>query len=632
MGNMNHKCIFRSPLRVVLVWLLCLLGTCVRADDLAEIAALSSSGTAALALHLLDQNQPRLADDALAWMRWERRRIEIYQAHAAWSSLIERIEYLRRHLLVQMRASPTAQFWRWLQWQQARASLSQGDAMQALSLARTLLWESAAPAGDVAGADAAATAVPVADVRHLIVEAYLAQQQLADAHRAILRYRQDYPRQEEQWRTLYARILLQLGRATEVMELLRADRSVESQLLFYQAQIQGSALAPEKIRRKLLALSNTPDMGEREQHQVWLLLARAAHDAADPEAEINYLIKALTLPVQDTPDPAGAQIWPLLYDYGTQLGNEMQLLVGNHQAWMKKAQQLQKKHTIQAAALYTVLLTELDDAALRAQVHALFTNLLAREKYGYPLIKYLYVERRDALAQHTRVEDLPAVVRHRLVDDALLHADITLASQLMGDLQRPPQGGNLFDWNLRRARILIMGGYLEQGVQALYGLLEKPDAIPATDMDKLVQVIFDLQSVHRHEDAVVLLRRLLAAVPVTSAAADAKWRREMYYWIADSYKALQQYQDAARMYLRSALWLDAAAMDPWAQSARYQAADALARAGFREDAANLYRGLLQVTRDPGRRTVLQNRIQQLWLLPDATSPRQSAGDDVSVIH
>ena len=54
-------------------------------------------------------------------------------------------------------------------------------------------------------------------------------------------------------------------------------------------------------------------------------------------------------------------------------------------------------------------------------------------------------------------------------------------------------------------------------------------------------------------------------------------------------------------------------MDPWAQTARYQAAEALAHAGLTDDARRLYAGLLEMARDPERRAVLRRAMQRLWL-------------------
>ena len=97
-------------------------------------------------------------------------------------------------------------------------------------------------------------------------------------------------------------------------------------------------------------------------------------------------------------------------------------------------------------------------------------------------------------------------------------------------------------------------------------------------------------------------------------------RRELYYWMADSARALYRPLDAARLYLRSATLLDPVAMDPWAQTARYQAADALAEAGLVEDARALYTGLLGATRDPARKALLRHRLQQLLLADEQLLP------------
>lgn len=57
-------------------------------------------------------------------------------------------------------------------------------------------------------------------------------------------------------------------------------------------------------------------------------------------------------------------------------------------------------------------------------------------------------------------------------------------------------------------------------------------------------------------------------------------------------------------------------MDPWAQTARYQAAVALAHAGMLDDARALFSHLLRVTKDKSRRAVLRHELQKLWLLEE----------------
>ena len=73
----------------------------------------------------------------------------------------------------------------------------------------------------------------------------------------------------------------------------------------------------------------------------------------------------------------------------------------------------------------------------------------------------------------------------------------------------------------------------------------------------------------------------------------------------------------AYLYLKSATLTDVTAMDPWAQTARYSAAKALAEAGLLEDARQIYSGLLRATRDTSRKAVLQNEIQRLHLVSSA---------------
>jgi TolA-binding protein len=92
-----------------------------------------------------------------------------------------------------------------------------------------------------------------------------------------------------------------------------------------------------------------------------------------------------------------------------------------------------------------------------------------------------------------------------------------------------------------------------------------------------------------------------------------KLRRELLYWMGDSRQAQQQYAEAASLYLRSATLIDTASMDPWAQTARYQAAQNLAKAKMAGDAEYIYRQLLKITESPERRAVLRHELEQLRL-------------------
>ena len=116
-----------------------------------------------------------------------------------------------------------------------------------------------------------------------------------------------------------------------------------------------------------------------------------------------------------------------------------------------------------------------------------------------------------------------------------------------------------------------------------------------------------MQTVEMHEQAIEHFQRLL------QLDIEPKRRREIFYWIADSYRGLEKYQQAALLDLQSAMMPAPDAMDPWAQTARFNAADSLQLAGLVDDARRIYQALLQVTEDPARRSVLSHKIQQLWL-------------------
>jgi tetratricopeptide (TPR) repeat protein len=158
--------------------------------------------------------------------------------------------------------------------------------------------------------------------------------------------------------------------------------------------------------------------------------------------------------------------------------------------------------------------------------------------------------------------------------------------------------------------------------------LQQYKTLERQQLDQVLQVVFDLQTADAHEDALQLFEMLL------KYTSDTKKKRELYYWMAESRTALKQYAEAARLYLKSAMLIGEDAMDPWAQTARYQAGVALSRAGMLQDARTLFSNLLRVTKDKSRRAVLRHELQKLWLLEDdadsqADSTSITVGDAVA---
>lgn len=203
--------------------------------------------------------------------------------------------------------------------------------------------------------------------------------------------------------------------------------------------------------------------------------------------------------------------------------------------------------------------------------------------------------------------DIPAGIRYQLVDLALRSADIEEATRLMSGLNTVPAGTSRFDWQLRQSRVLILGGRYEEGNQVLQSLIGEYREADTESTDRILQVLFDLQTVNLYAESIAHFNQLLLL------ELDPGQRREILFWIADSYRGLEKFEQAALLYLQSAMLPSPDAMDPWAQTARFNAAESLQESGLIDDARRIYEELLSVTQDVARRSVLNHKIQQLWL-------------------
>ncbi len=305
----------------------------------------------------------------------------------------------------------------------------------------------------------------------------------------------------------------------------------------------------------------------------------------------------------------GDNLWQAYLDYGLYLGNKAQFLIGNDEPWLKAADKAGKSTPVKARSFYAVVLHRGTRAEHRTVAAESLRKTLQKDDHGGVLLSKLFLDS----SYYTDVAAIPLSIRHALVDFALSESRIADASQLMATMQEPPPGADNFMWHLRRARILVMGGQPQQGSAALVALLESEQALDKEQLDRLMQVVFDLQTVGDHEEAIQLFETVFAH------SEDDQLRREVVYWMADSRKAQGKYDEAARLYLKSANLLDPQAGDPWAQTARYQAAEALAKAGLKTDAGELFTQLLRVTKDPGRRAVLNRELQRLRLSSASSS-------------
>jgi hypothetical protein len=614
----------------------------VPVDDfrsLQQMDELTQIGMPGLAIRLITQRQAAQPEFSPDWYALEFKAIHTLASMQRWQTVIDRAQH------VLDRAEPgrqiTPRLRDWLRTQQSIAMLKLGKAQPALQQVRDMLWNSNTGESE-----------RIALWRRLLIRAYLQLNNANDAYKALLRYRQDYGDLNEEWKLLQARTLLRTRRPSEVVDLLAQETSSSAQALRLIAAIRARPaqidLYIDEARQRL----QQPAMTQADTSAYWYVLYEAAQGKGDTTTAITALQKLLLF---NHGDELGEEfsvsaddLWKLYEQLGRQSGNRERLLLGDDQAWYTRAGELHEKAPLEAIGLYTVLAFSAQDEERRQLAHNEITGLLTKSADGLALINRLYLHSERVGA----ATNLPAGVRYSLVDYALTNGDTAPAAEMMASLPEPPAGTDAFDWKVRKARVLVMEGQHEAGVavlaQALTELIRASQPVagvgavvdgvvklksdssdaapqvladetvvsdaPAIDADKVdryLQVVFDLQSIEQHTQAL----RLLDLLPLDTM--DAKLQRELYYWKAESEAALEEHAQAAWLYLKSALTTDPSMSDLWAQSARFKAAEELTSAGLYDDAKLAYSDLLVITVSKSRKILIQQKLQQLRLLSNA---------------
>lgn len=592
----RHATYLARGVCLAVLWLWALDGVAEPAD-LAEIQALADSGAPALALRVLDRYQPDASADQAAWIEWERQRVGVLQSSRDWQTLAQRLAALPIDL--------PDEFMTWAATQRAEALVHLGQTVEARQVLQGLIWSPF----EVSAED-------LAHWRRLVIHSYMIDNAMQDARTAVVRFRQDYGDGEIDDVLLRARILLMSDRPLEAAQILAAhtDKPAAGTMLLL-AQLRGGQRTPRKVLQAALRQMRGEWADDALTAQLWAVAAEAADEAGDRASRTNALEQVLMRRQSDSlPDGlfaySGDSLWQAYLDYGLYVGNREQFLIGNDPPWLAAADKAAKTTPVMARALNAVVLHRGTTAENRATAARAFLQTLEDQEHGGVLLSELFLDS----THYPSPDQVPVLVRHALVDVALADSRINDASRLMATMQEPPAGTDNFMWHLRRARILVLGGQPQQGTAALMALLEGEQALEKEQLDRFMQVVFDLQTVGDHDEAYALFDT------VFQQSQDDELRREVLYWMADSRKAQDKFDEAARLYLKSAMLLDAKAQDPWAQTARYQAAESLAKAGLQNDARDLFQQLLKTTEDPSRRAVLNREIQRLWLIDAASTP------------
>jgi len=426
----------------------------------------------------------------------------------------------------------------------------------------------------------------------------------------MLRLQQDYEQTDKDWILLRARVLMESGRFDETIVLLssRLDwQSLSMRLLAeYRNQIHSAQDLWELSQKRISVIRDDP-----EQLATYWSISAIAAQKISPEFEVQALEGRLSLDVADNINLYAVdadQLWQAYFHYAQLVGNQSELLIGDDQNWLQLAQKVIQESAVKARSILAYLMTSSQFEEVRHQAAELFLKTLDLENdQQKQLIDQLFNQSR----QFSNADEIPVQIRFQLVDLALKQANILEATRLMSGLNSVPKNIREFDWVLRQARVLLLGGKLKQGDDRLNELISQYTVPNKEDTDRLLQILFDLQTLQANEQAILHFRQLIN-LPI-----EPSQRREIMFWMADSYKALKQYEKAALLYLQSAMYPGPETMDPWAQTARFSAAESLQKAGLVDDARRVFQSLLDITREPARRSVLRHNIQKLWLTQSA---------------
>jgi hypothetical protein len=260
-----------------------------------------------------------------------------------------------------------------------------------------------------------------------------------------------------------------------------------------------------------------------------------------------------------------------------------------------------KKQPHRARALLAVLALQAQQLHQRQLAMQQLSESIISDQLSLQLVKRLFTES----SYFSNLADVAPAVRYQLIDYSLSQGQVKQAAALFAGLQQPPVDQDQFEWALRRARVLILSGDFQRGADALSEILDS-QMLQGKQVDKFLQVVFDLQSVEQHQLSLSLFDALAKQVD------DDRVRRELLFWRAESLHALQQYEQAAYLFLKSAIPLEKV-YDHWYHTATFRAAESLLSAGLYQDARQRFLHLLSITENAARRAVIQQRLQSIRL-------------------
>ncbi len=569
--------------------------------DLSRIRILIKANVLGLARSILEtEGPPSLPTQA--WLNWERQLWAVYRTTGRWEQLLERIRQIppafpdRIHYLADIQA--------------IRAFIELGQGARARVLLRKHLLSD-----NISDRESR-------KLRKLLIESYLVDDYLNEAHIAMRHYQSDYRSREQDWLLLSAEVYLQLNDPDNAVNILAPLDQPSARLLRIYARLQNNSITPAQAVEKINGLNQDRNSSEDASLPLWQILSVRTYTRLLGEAPQSalvdleqYLVAAgqtRTRIDRTYPDFGVLDLLNAYRRVAQDETNRLGLLLGESTTLLIHALQLPKEARSVRKAIFGYLLQGKNGPARKRQLNDLFvTELMESDRLG--VIPYLYGDDKPFGKL-----DLSGNVGMILSNQALENGNFELSAQINYGISGIPQGMDRLPWLLHVARISIIAGHYDKGSQELKKWIHAHDILTAEQADQVLQPVFDLQTINQHSTALELLHE------INNRVVSRRHIREIVFWMAESFQAMRQFVSAADHYLFSAMLKDDG-WDQWGVAARYRAAESLQSANLVTDARVLFEDLLARATNDKRRIQIKQKLQKLWLLelyPDAVEVTQ----------
>jgi len=467
LAGVAHRSMWRRRLLATWLGVAALVGGFVgvsgAAHDLEalEIARrMAASGAADLALERIELGQPK-DSAAPGWPEWELLRLNVLYARNRHADVLKRTALLRERALPDPIASAI--------WSiAARAAIQEGQGAAArASLARAFLRV------ELKGHD-------YRQLRLLVIDTYLADRNVDDAYRSMLRFQQDFAPLNRDELALFVGGLIELDRASDAAQWLTQldPASAYASLLRLRAGLM-SVDAAIKQARGLLA-KGTDDAA-------WRLLLAAGRAQNNRAIEVEVHEAQLNVTNRAERHAIGMRtnaLWSLYQTAGQQAANKLQLLSGEDAQWMQHAGRLAVSQPQIARALFAVLALSARTADARESAQLQLVGALRDHKLPETALHLFSDQQRfpvSAMGQRARLQ-LGALAAEQRQG--------ALAVRYWRDLP-VPEGLSATEWRIRNVAVLFQAGMVDAGIATAKVLFEAKNALSHEQVRRLIGVATD---------------------------------------------------------------------------------------------------------------------------------------------